>query len=384
MAADQELVIDLPAATEVDLPDAAKPIVADPELPEVKTETSKPVIVDEIDEPEVETAKAEPEAKVAPKVDETALNDAIRARAEALAERDAAIKAANEEREARAKIETELRKTGDTATRAYWDKINADRDLIANSHAFMQGEMGRIESELEAAYEIADHRKVVALQKEMALQATKLRDLERGKEAADEHIERTKRAIQDHIAAQEAESSKPKPEPEKKADAPKPQTPDDWIAKIPGEPTQAWLKAHKDFVTDPAKNQQFIAFANYYGAKNGGKIDHAAFADALTKEFDPKAAETEEDDDVAEEAPKPEPKAAPRKAATAAPVSRNQNVFSSRNPSGSKIKLPPHVADFVRSSGLDPVKYAEGLVADIKAGKLPKNYLDSDYHHEVV
>lgn len=374
--ADKALEIDASLGTEIELP-ADSAVITAPPAASVEAVAVEPVA--EVDEPEAPA----PENKSAPKFDEEALSNAIKERANAIAERDAARKAAEDERKARAELEGELRKTGDQATRAYWEKLNADRDLIANSHAFMLGEMGRLKQELKTAYEFADHDKAVSIQEEMALHAAKLRDLERGKESAEEHIETAKRDIQRHLAmraeAEEAAKKAPKPEPE----APKQPTVDEWISRIPGEKTQAWLKSHSDFVTDPAKNQQFIAFANYYAAKNGGKLDHAGFAEALNREFDPQ--DIEEDDDVAEEAPKPEPKAAaPRKAATAAPVSRPANVFSSRNLNGSKIKLPPHVADFVKSSGLDPVKYAEGLVADIKAGKLPKNYLDNDYPHEAV
>ena len=65
----------------------------------------------------------------------------------------------------------------------------------------------------------------------------------------------------------------------------------------------------------------------------------------------------------------------------AAPVSRGTNLFSSTNLSAKAGKLPPKLAQQVRDMGLDPVKYFHQAVEDIHAGKLPKNFLDSDYPH---
>ena len=66
---------------------------------------------------------------------------------------------------------------------------------------------------------------------------------------------------------------------------------------------------------------------------------------------------------------------------SSAPVSRGGNHFSSRNLDARSVKLPPALAKFVKDSGLDPTQYALGAVEDIKAGKLPKNFLDPDYDH---
>ena len=57
--------------------------------------------------------------------------------------------------------------------------------------------------------------------------------------------------------------------------------------------------------------------------------------------------------------------------------------FSSRNPNAAQVKLPPKLAAFVKASGLNPTEFALGAVADIKAGKLPKDYLDPDYDHGI-
>lgn len=386
--ADDALVVDVQDGTEIDLPPNSD-VIKSPILPEIKDQEKPDAKIelaadDERAEPVEPEVKEEKKAKKeeAPKVDESALTEAIRKQAELAAERDAALKEIEREKAERAKIESDLRKVGDTATRAYWEKINGERDLISQSLTFMQSEMDRLEASYEAAIENNDAKTAARINREMALQATKLRDLERGKDAVDDHIKKTERQIKDYLEQQVAAAEQPKPEPKKEPEK-KQQTPDDWIAQFPQDTTGAWLKEHKDFVTDPSKNQQLIAFANYYGAKNGGKIHTKEFIDALNKEFNFSAPEPDQEDDVEEEAPKPEPKAAaPKKAAVAAPVSRSGNVFSSRNLEGTKIKLPPVIANNVKIMGLNPVKYAEGLVADIKAGKLPKNYLDPDYPHE--
>lgn len=383
MATDTNFIIDLPGS-DIEIPadsDVIKapvlPEISDPEKPEPKAQVQ---VAEDVDEP----AAVEKTEKSASRVDEAALTDAIRKQAELTAERDAARREVEAERAARADIEGRLRRAGDTATQAYWAKINADRDLLANSLSFLQGEMDRAEDQLRVALDGSDAAAAAKAQRELATLATKHRDLERGKESADLHIAETKQKITDHYeAAAEAEKRQPA-----KTEVPAPQKPatvDDYIATLPTA-TGDWLKSHKDYVSDPAKHQQFIAFANYFGAKSGGKLHTSDFIDALNREFDPNVGrKSDTDGDVEDDAPKKtETKPAVRKTATAAPPSRNGNVFSSTNMNGSKIKLPPHIAEFVRSSGLNPVKYAEGLVADIKAGKLPKNYLDTDYQHEIV
>ena len=70
----------------------------------------------------------------------------------------------------------------------------------------------------------------------------------------------------------------------------------------------------------------------------------------------------------------------PRSRVAAAPVSRGGNqFFSSRNMNASQVKLPSDLANFVKQAGLNPTEYALGIVAEIKAGKLPKQWLDPDY-----
>ncbi len=127
-------------------------------------------------------------------------------------------------------------------------------------------------------------------------------------------------------------------------------------------------------MTDPGKHKELMDWANAWAADYGqGTIHSPQFLEALDEKFG------SAEDDVAEEKVTAKPKS---KVTAAAPVSRRGSTFSSSNMDAKSVKLPPKLAAFVKSSGLDPTQYALGAVADIKAGRLPKDFLDPDYDHQ--
>ena len=127
-----------------------------------------------------------------------------------------------------------------------------------------------------------------------------------------------------------------------------------------------------------------MRFADDYVEDHGkDALRSQAFLDALNDWFVPKR--ERENDDVEmpaarDRAPEPAPQ---RRTQAAAPVSRGSNMFSSRNLDASQVRLPPRLAAFVKSAGLNPTEYAKSAVADIKAGRLPKDFLDPDYNHDL-
>ena len=132
-----------------------------------------------------------------------------------------------------------------------------------------------------------------------------------------------------------------------------------------------------------------MRFADEYAEDHGqGALKSADFVAALNAKFFPDETGNEEVEtrreraapEPVEETPKPQRST---RSTTAAPVSRGNQFFSSKNPNASQVKLPPRLAAFVKSAGLNPTEYALSAVADIKAGRLPKDYLDPDYDHGI-
>lgn len=300
---------------------------------------------------------------------------------------------------ARAEAETTAGKRTDQAMRAHWAKVNADHakvssdyQQIAGAISATQAEALQAEKDYIAASELGDHAKAAAAQRIMAKAEAALIQLENGRtvvererEAAQAEIARVREAF-DGMAAQPKAETRPEPKAE-----PKPQTPDDWIntaRSALGNDGAAWLRSHKEFVTDPKLNKKLLRFADEFADDHGpDALKSAEFRKALDAKFFPDESDMDDDDRddgsavVETEKPKVAPK--PKATVSAAPVSRGNGFFSSRNPNASQVKLPPKLANFVRQAGLNPTEYALGIVDDIKAGKLPKNYLDPDFDHGI-
>lgn len=310
--------------------------------------TAKPAPVKEAKEPAEKAAKAEP----AIDPDEFA---ATKRRADDAAAREQAARSELEaERQARIKAEKDRGETVDKAADIYWEgvkagwqKINTDRDLIANSKTFMASELERAKERHRAAGEAADSAAQTEAAADMADISAKLRDLARGLESADEHIAREKARIErewDQYSSQREKSAREAAEPEppkKKEESKKQQTPEDWIAQFPRK-LAGWLTDNKDYVTDPKKNRDFIEFANEYAADYGqGAVQTPQFVQALREKFEPKAPaqETTREDEMAESDVETEEAAPPpsaKKSAPAAPVSRSS---PGRPASGNTIRL---------------------------------------------
>jgi hypothetical protein len=311
------------------------------------------------------------------------------------AERDA-------ERAARTKIEAEAlnllkaernkviesqRSAGENqqiAMRAHWRTVNAEHEQIQGTIIAHKSEMDTAKRELKAAYEAGDFDKVGDLNERIGTLAANLTTLEQGRVSAEAEIARTREAFA-AAAKEPAKQEKPIQTPAAKPEPPK-QTPEQWISQFPRKTTQPWLKEHMDYVTDPTKHKALMDFATTYRADYGdGMLHTPQFIEALNERFGEPVAREEPETVQAAPAPAPEARKSGGAAATrsAAPVSRNNNVFSSTNLDGRLIKLHPFLAKEARDMGIDPNRYAINSQKLIAEGKLPKNFLDLDYKHDV-
>lgn len=265
------------------------------------------------------------------------------------------------------------------AMREHLGRVSADKEQISGAIASLQTDAANAEQAWVAAQEAGDYKQAAIEQRKIAKAEAALVALEQGRAAAEEQIEAARQRL---LARQDELNRKPEPKPD-----PAPQTPDEWIDKsrnVLGDRGAEWLKSNKQFASDPKLNRKFLRFADDYVEDHGkDALRSQAFLDALNDRFVPKR--ERENDDVEMPAARdrtPEP-APQRRTPPAAPVSRGSNMFSSRNLDASQVRLPPRLAAFVKSAGLNPTEYAKSAVADIKAGRLPKDFLDPDYNHDL-
>lgn len=310
-------------------------------------------------------------------------------------EAEAKTKAEAEAKQAREDAEAVTGKLGKTenllhdrtiqGAAAHWRSVHSEHQQITGAIAQTEALAASYEKELATASEAGDHVRVASTQRAIARAEAQLAQLEAGKSASAQEVERAERLYREVNAAPPVEKEEPKPktEPEvKKADAePAKVSPDQWIdnvRSITSDDAAKWLKDHKDFVTDTAKNQKLTSFAQYYASKHGqAALKSDTFVAALNKEFFP------EDETMTEEtnpAPKVQTEAKPKARATpAAPVSRGGDVFSSTNLKAARIFVPPDVAAFCKSANLNPESYVLSVREEILRGEKPKEWLDPGF-----
>lgn len=312
-------------------------------------------------------------------------DDNARLAQEATARAQEMEEAARQAAAARADAESRATLREQQAMRAHWARLESDRNQLEQAIAATQIEAQSAERDLIQATEMGDAAKAAAAQRAIAKAEAALGQLESGKHAAEQQLASTRAVFEEHIRRQQTEQDAAPTREAQRQEPPRqqqPQTPEAWIdtaarAAI-GDQGAEFLKANKSLVTDRKLNAQFLRFADYYAEKHGqSALKSSDFIDAVAEEFGISRAD---DGDEPEERPEPRQQ---RRTASAAPVSRGPAIFSSKNLNAKAVKLPPKLAAFVRSAGLDPTSYALQTVEDIRAGRLPKNYLDPDYDHGV-
>lgn len=311
--------------------------------------------------------------------------------AEELGRRSTAVeRQLREESARRLAAEETVAKRTQQAMSAHWGRLQSDHQQILGA---IDGAKDR-ERMAHAAYVSArnegDASKEADAMARLADAKSAMAQLETGRIAAEGEIARTKQQYADYEAevARSAETrlDSVREEPVKKE--PRAPTADEWIESAKGaigDSGVGWLRDNKQFVTDTKLNRKFLRFADDYADDHGAAaLRTDSFRRALQDKFFP------DKDDVAMSDRKSsggsveaEPEKAKARIPASAPVSRGGSVFSSRNPDATQVRLPPKLAAFVKSAGLNPTTYAIQAVKDIKEGKLPKNFLDPDYDHTV-
>ena len=364
MTADVDDVIEIPADEIAALESGAAELTKPAKEPVVKAEASP-----ERDE-ERETLRRE--------------RDAERAERERFA-REAAL-----ERDGRIKAEGEAARRTDQTLQQYHGRAIAERrqakaefdhvDGMLTAHA---NEIASTKSALKQAIETGNTDQQTELQAKIGeLSAAKLA-LEQAKRTTDAALrEKDARYREAEDMVRAAPVKKPEPEAKKaEAPAPKVKTPDEWINEQPRK-IASWLRENKDYVTDRTKHEELVKFARDYAEDYGASaIQTPQFVSELESKFgarneDEPMDEVEDERPVRKSAPESASKPASR-SVSSAPVSRGNNLFSSRNMNARSGKLPPHVAKFVKEAGLDPTQYFHEAVELIKKGDLPKDYLDN-------
>lgn len=327
-------------------------------------------------------------------------DEARRLAEEAQARADALAARAQQESEARLAAEDTARLREDQAMRAHWANLEAKKSQLDVAVSAQKARSASAERAIIEATEKGDASALAKAQRELAQAESAISQLEAGLAEADRRIEETRRAFSEHDQQREAllaqrrqqeqeRLAREAEERQRRQAKPEAPDPDSWINNTArqalGDDGADWLRTNKEFVTDEKKNRAFLRFADQY-ADDYGKdaLRSPEFLEALNERFFP---DGQDDERPARRSSRRETEAEPEverpRARPSAPVSRGNQFFSSRNLNASQVKLPPKLAQFVRLAGLNPTEYALGVVADIKAGKLPKNYLDPDYDHGI-
>lgn len=334
---DQDLIIDIPLdGISIDHDDAAS---AKPTKPVLPTGGARPSALAK--------AAGKPDADRISAL-ERERDEAARVAAEARTRATQLEEVARVAAEGRVKAEETAERRTREAMGSHWAKLHADKAQIEGAIAATQAEANAAERDLVAAAEAADAVKQAAAQRALAKAEAVLAKLEDGRLAADAQIDETRRLYEERQRHAREPKPEPKPEPPKKAEAEPeaPRTADEWIDKTArtalGEDGAAWLREHKEFVTDAKLNRKLLRFADDYVDDHGpAALKSAEFRAALNERFFPKADEGDDmsanDDGEVDLAEEPAPPA--KRTAPSAPVSRSSPA---RPQSGNgKIRLSP-------------------------------------------
>lgn len=299
--------------------------------------------------------------------------------AEALANRKRAEEiaaTARTERESRLKAEETAHEATGQAFTAHVRALNADKTTIEAAITSTQALIASTTREMQTAQEAQDFARVGQLTAELGKLGGDLSRANAEKVSVDHQLTRANDALQRAVDGGQPEreaAGQPTQQTQQRQDGP--QTPDEWIAGCPPA-THDFLKKNKHLVINDKLRRKLSRFGDNYIDDHGQhSVNTAAFLSALEKEFGPK------DEPTPQTQQRQQAVDPGSQAVAAAPTNGGQGpVFSSHNPDARTIRLPRDVVDFCKASGLDPTSYALGVHAEIKAGKLPKEWLDEGYN----
>ncbi len=240
----------------------------------------------------------------------------------------------DEEKARRADAERRALEAQQQAHAARLDKDDTDLQLVSGAIDTLDRDTDMLKQSLQYAMQVGDHARAVELQEEISDNKAKLLQLRNGLEAM---------------------KAKPKTAP-----PPQYSNPVDAFAARLTPRSADWVRAHPEFVTDPAKNRKMIA-AHELAVADGIAPDTDAYFEAIeqTLRVKPQAAVVEE------EATSSAAKVTQRRdaAPAAAPVSRG-------TPSRNTVRLTAAEREMAEMMGMKPEDYAKNKLALQKEGKL--------------
>lgn len=309
-----EITLDLDA---LDAAAAGKTPEKKPETPEIKVETALAP-----EKAEVSTQEGLDKLKKQLEDERKRADDE---RAGRLAAEQRANEAATAEAEARGNVQT----TQLDLVKGAIDRVTQANDALEDQYA--------------AAMAAQDFKAAARAQRQMADNSAKLAQLDAGKNALE------------------------------KAPKPTPRAPADPVEKFASELTPAsaaWVRAHPEYVRDPAKNRKMIA-AHNIALADGEAADTPGYFKSIeeTLKIAPiiaKPIEPDPDDDPMAAAAKPA-NGSGRQPAAAAPVSRSGNGNGSKP---NTVRLTPAEVEIAEMMGMTPEDYARNKLALKKEGKL--------------
>jgi hypothetical protein len=246
-------------------------------------------------------------------------------------------------------------RTLDSAALAY-HRVNAELQGVTTNISSLKNYVAQAESNLQAAHEANDPTRIARATAEISRATADLSAMEQAEGQWRAELDRAKRGYEQVVAQtpkavesvkKEERVAPPAKETVQEDRTPKPeQDPEAWINQWPRKTTGAWLREHRDYVTDAAKHQELITFANDYAADYGGHMLHSAsFIEELNRKFFPASAQeaeqvTETQDAEGGEEVDTTPSPTPTRTTVSAPVSRS-SITGKASGNNAKVRLSP-------------------------------------------
>lgn len=253
----------------------------------------------------------------------------------------------------RLKIEAEkLARQRETEAKTY--QIQAqDSNLMAfnNAIASFERDAEMLERDYASTLAEGDYTKAAKIQRQMAQVESKLVQLSQGKEALEERLAYEKQVL---------EHQRKQPEPryeEQDVDPIEMQ-----IRQVQSPASQAWLRSHRDVLTDPDKTALMTAAHYETMAKKIQPDTPEYFSYIESKVYG-------ESQDAAPAAPAPQPRKSSQPMA-AAPVSRTNSAQAFRSGQNVTMTLTAAERQAARDMDMSDEEYLEGKLAMIQRGSM--------------
>lgn len=260
------------------------------------------------------------------------------------AERDAERREREAERQRREAVEADARKLSDAAAKASRAAEYNHYQLVESHISAAKSRTEDLKRQIKAANEVGDYDRATDLQMEAAKVATRLLQYEDTKADIEADARRRQREAEQQPKTVEREQ----PKPQSTGDAF-----EDRIANL-SETSKAWLRQHKECVTDEVRNAEVVA-ADARAKREGLKPDTPEYFAFIEEKLGYRQPQAVEDDgeEIEEGVIVSDPKPV-RPAVTAAPVSRGSQGVNGKPTS---IRLSRAEAEMAEALGMTPKEY---------------------------